>query len=280
VKDYYRVLGVLDDAEGIIIRAAYKALAQRYHPDKWAGDKEQANKKMSEVNEAYEVLSDPSRRKSYDEEYFRFRAKNESSEGTDDESNFVSEEDENWQMALEFFPRLKEFHEELSKYSGVLANTFKVSLITSKNFKDGEKLKLKLSEEYFNRYYGEDKIIHRHAKSLLLKNEKAAAIEINKILRYMGASVDASQIRDRILEKFKHIRRSDLEDLDFFHHKIANDSITEKEITNLLELLGATNISVARYGNFVFQLNKGPVIFSRPEAKEFLLKKLFGSTSS
>ena len=38
MKDYYRTLGVLDDAEDIIIRAAYKALAQRYHPDKWKGD--------------------------------------------------------------------------------------------------------------------------------------------------------------------------------------------------------------------------------------------------
>ncbi|MFM7010173.1 MAG: DnaJ domain-containing protein, partial [Betaproteobacteria bacterium] len=67
MKDYYRILGVLDDAEDIIIRAAYKALAQRYHPDKWTGDKEQANRKMSEINEAYEVLSDAAKRKAYDE---------------------------------------------------------------------------------------------------------------------------------------------------------------------------------------------------------------------
>jgi DnaJ-class molecular chaperone len=32
-KDYYRILGVLDDAEDIVIKAAYRALAQRYHPD-------------------------------------------------------------------------------------------------------------------------------------------------------------------------------------------------------------------------------------------------------
>ena len=36
-KDYYRTLGVLDDAEDIVIKAAYHALAQRYHPDRWAG---------------------------------------------------------------------------------------------------------------------------------------------------------------------------------------------------------------------------------------------------
>jgi curved DNA-binding protein CbpA len=65
-KDYYRILGVLDDAEDIVIRAAYKALAQRYHPDKWTGNKDEANKRMSEINEAYGVLSDPVKRKQYD----------------------------------------------------------------------------------------------------------------------------------------------------------------------------------------------------------------------
>ena len=57
MKDYYRILGVLDDAEDIIIRAAYKALAQRYHPDKWRGDSTEANKRMSDINEAYAILS-------------------------------------------------------------------------------------------------------------------------------------------------------------------------------------------------------------------------------
>ena len=65
-KDYYRILGVLDDAEDIVIRAAYKALAQRYHPDKWTGNKDEANKRMSEINEAYGVLSDSVKRKQYD----------------------------------------------------------------------------------------------------------------------------------------------------------------------------------------------------------------------
>ncbi len=65
-KDYYRILGILDDAEDIVIRAAYKALAQRYHPDKWSGSKDEANKRMSEINEAYVVLSDPVKRKQYD----------------------------------------------------------------------------------------------------------------------------------------------------------------------------------------------------------------------
>jgi TPR repeat protein len=65
-KDYYRILGVLDDAEDIVIRAAYRALAQRYHPDKWSGNLEEASARMAEINEAYAVLIDASARAAYD----------------------------------------------------------------------------------------------------------------------------------------------------------------------------------------------------------------------
>jgi DnaJ-class molecular chaperone len=69
MKNYYKILGVMDDAEDIVIRAAYKALAQRYHPDKWQGDEDSANRKMSDINEAYGVLSDKAKRATYDQEY-------------------------------------------------------------------------------------------------------------------------------------------------------------------------------------------------------------------
>ncbi len=66
-KNYYSVLEVVDDAEDIVIRAAYKALAQKYHPDKWSGDPQEANVIMNEVNEAYRILSDPVLKNAYDE---------------------------------------------------------------------------------------------------------------------------------------------------------------------------------------------------------------------
>ena len=67
-KDYYSILGVSPTAELVVIRAAYRALALRYHPDTWAGDKTQAENLMRELNEAYEVLSNATSRKVYDEQ--------------------------------------------------------------------------------------------------------------------------------------------------------------------------------------------------------------------
>jgi len=64
--DYYKVLGVTKKASQDEIRAAYRKLARKHHPDLNPNDKE-ANKKFQQVNEANEVLSDPEKRKKYDQ---------------------------------------------------------------------------------------------------------------------------------------------------------------------------------------------------------------------
>lgn len=69
-KDYYKILGVDRDAEDRAIKRAYRSLVKQYHPDK-AGTqgmtKEQAEKKMAAINEAYEVLIDPELRAKFDQ---------------------------------------------------------------------------------------------------------------------------------------------------------------------------------------------------------------------
>ncbi len=62
-KDYYQILGVSRDASQEEIKKAYRRLAHKYHPDKEGGNEE----KFKEINEAYQVLSDPQKRKQYDQ---------------------------------------------------------------------------------------------------------------------------------------------------------------------------------------------------------------------
>ncbi|MCF7668852.1 MAG: DnaJ domain-containing protein [Verrucomicrobia bacterium] len=64
-KDYYKTLGVSKNAGRDEIRKAFRKLARRYHPDV-AKDKANAEQKFKEINEAYEVLSDPEKRRKYD----------------------------------------------------------------------------------------------------------------------------------------------------------------------------------------------------------------------
>ncbi|WP_291861623.1 J domain-containing protein [Marinilabilia sp.] len=65
-KDYYKTLGVSKNANQDEIKKAYRKLAVKYHPDKNPDSKETENK-FKEINEAYEVLKDPEKRKKYDQ---------------------------------------------------------------------------------------------------------------------------------------------------------------------------------------------------------------------
>src|SRR5205085_9874451 len=65
-KDYYQSLGVPRNASEADIKKAFRKLAREYHPDV-AKNKKQAEEKFKEINEAYEVLGDPAKRKKYDE---------------------------------------------------------------------------------------------------------------------------------------------------------------------------------------------------------------------
>ena len=66
IRDYYEVLGVDKNADDAALKKAYRALAKKYHPDVNPGDAE-AEKKFKEASEAYAILSDPEKRRQYDQ---------------------------------------------------------------------------------------------------------------------------------------------------------------------------------------------------------------------
>ena len=66
-KDYYEILGIKKEATPEEIRKAYKKLAIKWHPDKHVDDKKEAEEKFKEIAEAYSVLSDPDKKREYDD---------------------------------------------------------------------------------------------------------------------------------------------------------------------------------------------------------------------
>src|SRR5262249_34898913 len=65
-RDYYQILSVEKTADGEEIKRSYRRLAMKYHPDRNPNDPE-AETKFKEAAEAYEVLTDPERRRRYDQ---------------------------------------------------------------------------------------------------------------------------------------------------------------------------------------------------------------------
>ena len=197
--DYYKILGVLDDAEDIVIKAAYRAFSQRYHPDKWSGNKKDAEEKVRELNEAYSVLSDPLKRSQYDSK----RNKNEYSEDKlDDVDNLFSSLDEDWGIAIQYNKQLVYLYNNLYKLSAPLAITFKLILLESKSFDGASNLAVRLEGDYLLRYFGSNLEIQKFAKELICSGMKDAAKELNKVIGVLGNGIDSYNVIKKLTAKF------------------------------------------------------------------------------
>jgi curved DNA-binding protein CbpA len=199
-KDYYRILGVLDDAEDIVIRAAYKVLAQKYHPDKWKGDKEEATRRMSDINEAYGVLSDTEKRKQYDST--RDKAEYQEDANEEENSDFDKSLEEDWKSATVYFPDLIRVEKMLTLISHKLGYAYKITIIEQKAFNNRFIIAANLENNFLSRYFGTNQKILRFAKELIMRNQKDAAKELNKAINLLGSDVDPKIIIEKIVDKY------------------------------------------------------------------------------
>ena len=76
-KNFYQTLGLLNDVDDVVIKAAYRALAQKHHPDKYKTNKELHTQKMAQLNEAFAAIGTKAKRKAYDESLRASAAKQE-----------------------------------------------------------------------------------------------------------------------------------------------------------------------------------------------------------
>jgi DnaJ-class molecular chaperone len=207
LKDHYRILGVIQDAEDIVIKAAYRALAQKYHPDKWAGPPEDATMRMSEINKAFAVLSDQVKRKQYDINL----SSNEYNEPEEDFSNTVDEDDlstsldYNWSTVVKYFPDLEDIFNDLSKISRPLAQTYKVYLLEKKEFSKRKVIADKLEREFLEKYFGTNEEIIKFSKFLIGWGVKNAAKELNQAINLLGNDIQPKSIINKILADYPNL---------------------------------------------------------------------------
>lgn len=197
MKNYYQILGVLDDAEDVVIRAAYKALAQKYHPDRWKGSQADATARMSEINRAYETLVDPVKRAKYDETIDRSSYEEDQDQNINEEE-LISDLDEMWNKVLEFLPDLKYLSNNLSKISKSLEYAFKLTLLETKRFNEGDKIAHSLEDAYLTKYFGTNKEIHSFAKQLIFAGKRIDAKALNDAVVLLGSSVEPKIIIRKI----------------------------------------------------------------------------------
>lgn len=282
-KNYYQILGLLPDAEDIVIRAAYRTLSQKYHPDKWSGDPKVATEKMSELNAAYDVLSDPARRAQYDEELRRSGCDKEfeSDHSVDDDfSESFSQFEEDWNYATEFFPDLAKYLNLLKKLNLGLAFAYQQTLLERKSFKQGEKIFADLKRSFLSRYFSDDENLQAFAEELLSKNYRNAALELNKAIRILGDQVPRSKLINRVYAKFPECRpnRQDLDAHAQSLTKFQNAFRLSTSIIDYIEALSYLGADVVTRGfldkRFTVEFYTQIYDFNRDELIEFAIAKV------
>ncbi len=247
-KTYYQILGVLEDAEDIVIRAAYKVLAQKYHPDKWSGSKEEATQRMSEINQAYAVLSDRLKRVEYD----KTSNSKEYQESQNEDEYSEDSIDTDWNQATEYFPDLKTIALSLKKISQSLERTYKFIILEKKLFSERAELALTLEHNYLVRYFGTNPEVVTFAKFCINVGKQNAAKEINRAVNLLGSNVDPSVIIDKIVQRYVPEYRKETRLCFDFLTKCKTQDVSFEECEDFFYKLGAV---IERNGLLSFTYN-------------------------
>ena len=193
MKNYYHTLGLSYEAkpELQLINAAYKALVKLYHPDVYEGDRKSLKRKITEINEAYEVLSDYKKKEDYDKELNNYQHKNFSKfsdEDFDDQDLFNEKYvNEDWDIALLVYPELEVKKLLLDKYSQRLGLQFQFYLLETKEFHKLNKITDLFLNAFLEKKFGTSTNIKFLSRLLIENDFKTQAIYLNKLVKVIGS---------------------------------------------------------------------------------------------
>ena len=263
-KDYYQILGVMPDAEAVVITAAYRALASLYHPDRWKGDKTFATNKMADINVAYDTLSNPVKRAEYNKNrtnsYSSFSDDSEETDTAFDTALFELEK--RWQVASEIFPDLRKIRARLSKTSHKLAFSFVILILEIKKFDDRNLLANELERRFLEMHFGTNKRIILFAQYLISKGQKKAIISLNQYVDVLGSSINPQLIIEKISAEHKvnYLKSQQVDGEPL--RKLQLSLIKHRYLDTALDLIQASGFFVTD-GDSIFAANTKYEIFMK-----------------
>lgn len=206
MKNYYSILGVLPTAELVVIKAAYRALCQLHHPDRNLQEPARAHAITQELNEAWAILSDPQKRREFDEALQRQSGTLGDTGQAAENASFQTQLLELFpelQMALEYYPDLMQTVAQLARVSYALAIGFVAALLETKQFGQRKEIADALRQQFFVVYFGRNAAVLQFAHELIGAGCRDAALELNKAVNLFGDSIDASMVIERIKQKYR-----------------------------------------------------------------------------
>ena len=149
MTDYYKILGVSEDADAKEIKAKYRKLAMKYHPDRNPDDKK-AEEMFKAISEAYEILGDENKRKEYDEKRKNKRNSNNSQRFDGKKSSRAEQNSESAKRGAEAF--FRNFSANPNDIKNMFESAFDVNNMSSSD-KDKMREHKKSMEQSFENFF-------------------------------------------------------------------------------------------------------------------------------
>lgn len=200
--DHYAVLHVLPVADASVIRAAYRALIKRFHPDNRTSGESGDEDAARQLNEAYRVLSDPLLRESYDAERERMGRNGALDEAVAPPPPFMEND---WEVASKHFPMLAQIDRDVSQISDSLAFHFRATVLTEKSFQNAQAIADRLVQDYLTAYFGQNSQVREFARFLIENQARLAAKSLNKAVKVLGGEVGIERLRDALFSEFPNL---------------------------------------------------------------------------
>ena len=231
MQNHYKILGLTPDADDAVIKAAYRALCIKYHPDRYDGDKSFATELMKKINHAYEILSNPNKKKEFDEKWGQ-SGNFSSTEQSEETFNASKEIESDWQFAVEYYPKLERLYNQLQKINIQIAYAFKVLIISEQQFTNAESVADKIEHQFLSKYFGTNENIMYAARRYILEGNREAAKEINKAVNIFGSDINDALVLYKIRKRFPFRNNfSNDENIDW---KSVWDKETKKEVLKFI----------------------------------------------
>ena len=237
MKNHYHILGLSFESnpETSLIDAAYKALVKLYHPDIFKGNHKDLKRKITEINEAYEILSNIEKKKKYDEQLSYFHTKNSydfSDLQLEDTEKFNEKFFNNdWEIATIVYPELEDKIIKLISYSRKLALQFQFYLLETKKFHQNEEIMNKFINAYIEKKFGTSKAINKLSKFLIENKKKKEALYLNKLVKVVGSKSE-KKIVDAFFKEYPDVELEFSLDLKKVNKKsflmVSNNEVYQK----------------------------------------------------
>ncbi len=194
--DHYQTLGLARHAEPAVVKAAYRAMASLYHPDR--NPAPDAIERIQRINTAHDVLSDPVRRRAYDANLVGESLPTSTSTDPDEPDPLA----ERWQIAAGFFPEIRRHYNLLQRLSPRVGDDFRLYLLHHQHYAEADALAARLRSEFLTRHFGTDAALQDYAEQLVLAREIDAARFVGRIVSVLGSSVTADSVREKVAQRY------------------------------------------------------------------------------